>query len=165
MFIKAQLYMYYYIRYWIWISNIFNACLYSKSLGIVHTIEWRNFILMTLGMGSNVLIKFLCCIPYKIGGGEKLTYKIIFLHKQLKIDFNTKVFDLTLVINMMYVHYIIGKILYRIEKGWGGQAILYGYKIANLPKLMISSLTQVPGVGNCSLSIIHEWAYHIFMYL
>ncbi len=42
---------------------------------------------------------------------------------------------------MIYEYNIIGKILYKIDRGGeGGQAILYEYKIANLPKLLIPSL-------------------------
>ena len=48
----------------------------------------------------------------------------------------------SLVVNMTYEYYIIGKIRYKIERGGeGGQPILYEYKIANLPKLLISSLS------------------------
>ncbi len=42
---------------------------------------------------------------------------------------------------MICEYYILGKIPYKIERGGrGGQAILYEYKIANLPKLLILSL-------------------------
>ncbi len=43
----------------------------------------------------------------------------------------------------LYMNIIYGKIPYKIERGGGGQAILYGHKIVNLMKRLISSLINL----------------------
>ena len=79
----------------------------------------------------------------KVKGQTVQTGELGQTHKRMDGRYQFYYLPASRSVNMIYEYYIIGKILYKIERGGGGQAIFYGYTIANLPKPLISSLSAL----------------------